>query len=406
MPSPPKTRQHKLRSQSKSNNPKVTPTGTAHSSARKIIQPVSELLNKDKETIELEMSQISALALEKLVANHSELITLLKTLSVKLLEMEEAQADNHRQIIEKIDAMTEDKVDAHCQILKKIDNIAEQNSISTQTISQLITTTSARDVLHGGCNDSPSFITQETIVSLIEEKQQQKIKEECRSLKSSISLEWNDMIQQRDKFFRNFIKNKKKSELYNNWLETSPDYIPFKFRPKMIPGEMEQFTVNRIEVARNKYFNDCKLLQDYAAIHKDKFAKVDEVMRNKFTEICSTEEQIKTISRQWRKEVQKSEDRASLQWSRNEAFLKRKKHEDIQNSETTLSAITWGEKLQNYGKKKRLQYNLNHPYSYSSFPFQHPGLIPPSSQHYPIPPTNPSRLGCWDPPNTDIARVT
>ena len=49
---------------------------------------------------------------------------------------------------------------------------------------------------------------------------------------------------------------------------------------------------------------------------------------------------------QWLKEVKNKESRAILLWSRNEKFLRKKKHEDEQNSCTTVTETTWEEKLQ------------------------------------------------------------
>ena len=55
----------------------------------------------------------------------------------------------------------------------------------------------------------------------------------------------------------------------------------------------------------------------------------------------------------WSDETKKGEVKANQLWSRNEAFLRRKKHEDELLDETVLTDTTWEEKLRSYKKKKK-----------------------------------------------------
>ena len=83
----------------------------------------------------------------------------------------------------------------------------------------------------------------------------------------------------------------------------------------------------------------------------------------KITKIIKTlvgnDDQLRMMTEQWIKETKQGETRANQLWSRNEAFLNRKKHEDEQNNEIALSDITWKEKLRGYGKKEAERDSLS-----------------------------------------------
>ena len=172
-------------------------------------------------------------------------------------------------------------------------------------------------------------------------------------MKSAISVEWDKTLKIRDKHYRNFIKNERKSALYEKWAISSPDYIPFKFRPKRIPGETEDYTSAKIQEARLRYSNERNLLKKYAETHRDRYRNEDEHITKLIKTLVGNDDQLQMMTEQWIKETKQGEARASQLWSRNEAFLNRKKHEDEQNNEVALSDITWKEKLRSYGKKRR-----------------------------------------------------
>ena len=187
----------------------------------------------------------------------------------------------------------------------------------------------------------------------MQEKKRNNTKDECRKIKSAISVEWDKTLKIRDKHYRNFIKNERKSTLYEKWATSSPNYIPYKFRPKRIPGETEDFTTAKIQEARLRYSNERNLLKKYAETHRERYQTEDEKITKIIKTLVGNDDQLRMMTEQWIKETKQGETRANQLWSRNEAFLNRKKHEDEQNNEIALSDITWKEKLRSYGKKRR-----------------------------------------------------
>ena len=197
-----------------------------------------------------------------------------------------------------------------------------------------------------------SNLTLEVANILMKEKMEQTLKDECRTIKSNILLEWESNVKSRSKFFRNFVKNDRKSQLYDDWAAKSPNYIPFKFRPKRIPGEKEHHRNARIEEAKQKYSRERELLKEYAQSHLENVRKIDKRTAELFRSKVDNDQQYSVLWEQWAKETRKEESRAQLLWTRNERFLRKKKHEDEQQGNGVLADTTWGEKLRSYGKKK------------------------------------------------------
>ena len=201
-------------------------------------------------------------------------------------------------------------------------------------------------------NSESSKLALDVANILMKEKKQQVLKDECRAIKSDIILDWDSNLKSRNKFFRNFVKNNRKAQLYDDWATKSPNYIPFKHRPKRIPGEMEKHRTARIEEAKRKYSTERELLKGYAQSHLDKVKEIDKRTAELFRSKVDNDHQYSLLIEQWEKETRKDESRAQLLWTRNENFLKKKKHEDEQQGNGALVDTTWSEKLRSYGRKK------------------------------------------------------
>ena len=77
---------------------------------------------------------------------------------------------------------------------------------------------------------------------LLQEKRQKKTQEQSIRVKRTISLQWTQSMNQRKKSYSNFVKNYRKAQLYKDWIESSPDFLPLKYKPKRIPGEIPSYT--------------------------------------------------------------------------------------------------------------------------------------------------------------------
>ena len=223
--------------------------------------------------------------------------------------------------------------------------------------------------------DSDTIREMATVIRKTEKKRD--VETQCKIIKSAISMQWTDLQKQRGKYFRNFVKNQKKAELYNSWIQNSPGYLPLKYRPKRISGEIHSYTNARVEEAKQRYHNDCQLLQQYAQIHEARYKELDAEARNMISKSVETSDQDETMWKMWSDEAELNESRAKDTWSRNERFLKRKKYEDERRRLSVLTDITWEEKLNSYSKQKGRNVNqeYQHTPSYHTqhYRYQHPG---------------------------------
>lgn len=196
---------------------------------------------------------------------------------------------------------------------------------------------------------------------LLEEREINIIKSNCQDIKSNMSLNWNSQLKKRELHFRNFVKNAKKAELYENWISNYPEYIPYKYRPKRIRGELPKFTEARISEAKFKYRTECKLMFDYATHHREKYTDIDHQMKVQFTKDVDKDEYIGGLVEMWKRDTKENEVRAEQLWSRNEKFLKKMKFEDDKMCDQAhLTDITLDEKLKTKNRKapKKHMYNI------------------------------------------------
>ena len=296
--------------------------------------------------------------IQRLVEQQTELVSKIEHLTTQVAELE----DTIDTLNNKISSKDESAMIVPSAACSKC-NCTSAPATDTATVEQCTDSTPA---------SSP--LTQEVAEILMKEKKKEALKEECRAIKSDIILDWDSNIKSRNKFFRNFVKNDRKSDLYDNWAENSPNYIPFKHRPKRIPGERSEHCSARIEEAKRRYTAERELLKSYAQTHQHKVDQIDSQMADLFLLKCGNDDQYTMLIEQWAKETRRDEQRAQQMWSRNEKFLLMKKHEDEQHGNGALVDITWGEKLRSYGKKKpRPRFTLqpsskSHPLHYSTLP--------------------------------------
>ena len=91
----------------------------------------------------------------------------------------------------------------------------------------------------------------------------------CRAL-------WCQAHNQRKKFYNNFVKNYRKHNLHKDLMATSPDFLPLKYKPKRIPGEIASHTTAKIMEAKQPYSNEVNLMLGYSKVHQTKVTAVDE----------------------------------------------------------------------------------------------------------------------------------
>ena len=206
-----------------------------------------------------------------------------------------------------------------------------------------------------GRTDSPdqSEETKALARVILEEKKTRSVREQCSKVKRTLGLQWTKSLNDRKKFYRNFVKNYRKATLYKQWMEESPEFIPLKYKPKRIPGEIPTFTAAKIEEAKMRYKNDVDAMIEYSKIHQGRVTKIDGEMKELISQSCEEEEQATTLQDMWREETLEQENMAAQLWLKTERFLKKKKHDDENKKEASLTSISWAEILSRRSRKSK-----------------------------------------------------
>ena len=211
---------------------------------------------------------------------------------------------------------------------------------------------------------------QELSEILLQEKRQKKTQEQSIRVKRTISLQWTQSMNQRKKSYSNFVKNYKKAQLYKGWIESSPDFLPLKYKPKRVPGEIPSYTTAKIAEAKQRYVNDVNLMLEYSKIHQARVRKIDKTMLDLIKDSCTNEDETTTLGQIWTDETSEQEMRAAQAWLKTERFLTKKKHEDGLKNQDALTDISWDETLSRR-LKTRYRPVQNRPvqYYYSPSPW-------------------------------------
>ena len=132
-------------------------------------------------------------------------------------------------------------------------------------------------------------------------------------------------MNQRKKFYSNFVKNYRKHKLYKNWLESSPDFLPVKYKPKRVPGEIPSLTELKINEAKQRYTNEVNLMLEYSKIHQARVAAVDQEINELLKNSCQSEEETNILQEWWRDETAEQENKMAQAWLKTERFSTEKK---------------------------------------------------------------------------------
>ena len=161
-------------------------------------------------------------------------------------------------------------------------------------------------------------------------------------------------LNERKKFYSNFVKNHNKARLYREWMESSPEFLPLKYKPKRIPGEIPSHTKAKVSEAKHRYKNDVNLMMEYSRIHQARVVAADKKMHQLIIDSCKNEEELAAALAQiWADETSEQEMRAVQGWTKIERFLNKKKHDDSLRNQETLTDTSWDETLSRRVKARR-----------------------------------------------------
>ena len=153
----------------------------------------------------------------------------------------------------------------------------------------------------------------------------------------------------------NAIHNSEKADLYEEWINKSPNFIPLKYRPKKHENELPEITTRRISEAKFKYKNDVDNMRTYAQRHLDKLIEMDEKMARIIEHSSTSEEETSLMDKWWANDVQKNFTISLQLWQKRKKFLERKKNEEEINGDHQLTNRPWQMTVKsNYSKDKHV----------------------------------------------------
>ena len=247
---------------------------------------------------------------------------------------------------------------------EKLDNSTSfQNTVPSKSAPEDAATCSTSNMATEKRNQELSEI-------ILQEKIQKKTHEQSIRVKRTISLQWTQSMNQRKKSYSNFVKNYRKAQLYKEWIKSSPDFLPLKYKPKRVPGEIPSYTTAKIVEAKQRYVNDVNLMLEYSKIHQARVRSIDKTMTELIKKSCENEEETEALTLIWTDEASELEMRAAQAWSKTERFLIKKKHEDGLKNQNTLTEVSWDETLSRRLKTRhRPVQNRRIQYYYSPSPW-------------------------------------
>ena len=293
-----------------------------------------------------EMAEIIQI-LRVIVTTQEKSFKILSSIQECLTWSDEQNLDNHSAITVQLDDLSKETKKS----AEKIEFVT--NKLANTQNFDFTSTAVTEEEICSIVNATVESKTKELSDFVLKEKKEKSLKEKCNRIKHSIGLQWTQSLNQRKKFYGNFVKNYRKANLYKDWMNSSPDFLPLKYKPKRIPGETASYTKAKIAEAKQRYKNDVEQMLEYSKIHQGRVAATDKTVSELIERSCQTEEEESTLKQIWKDETSEQELKVAQAWLKTERFLARKKHEDGLRNEITLTNIFWEETLSRRVKGRR-----------------------------------------------------
>lgn len=234
-------------------------------------------------------------------------------------------ADSTNKIVEQI-------TNLETRIYEKFDSLKQHSTPEDTDIEQ-------RNLATSGENATIKQMFNELQNTMKRQQVHKDAETRAKKLKISISADWNEAMTARKKGYWNSIKSRNKARLYEQWTVNHPNFIPKKFRPKIVKNEDPQRTDGRIREARERYKSDTANLKTYEKIHYDKYTKVDSEMMKKMEELSTLPEVTENLKSMWWNQVAENENKSLEIWNRKERFLNSMKHKELISGDFIFNKI-------------------------------------------------------------------
>ena len=121
-----------------------------------------------------------------------------------------------------------------------------------------------------------------------------------------------------------------------------------------------------------RYKNDVNAMIEYSKTHQARVTKIDREMKELIFQSCEDEEQAATLHEMWREEILEQENMAAQLWLKTERFLTKKKHDDENKREASLTSTSWAEILSRRSRKSKrpaaVQQSIPQHWQYNVLP--------------------------------------
>ena len=187
-------------------------------------------------------------------------------------------------------------------------------------ISQLSDTTTATKKIEETC---------ETLQSEIRaDRRMQQIEQECKSCIEGYAVPWRELLHLRAISYWHCLQNYSKAELYGEWLENSPEYLPLKYRPKVNSSDSQLAMEQKLKAAEQRYRDDIKLMYSYSEEHEEKVDGLDRRAQLLIEEMAESDDHGTILQQFWYEQTTINALKSKRLWIRRHDFLSKKKEEE------------------------------------------------------------------------------
>ena len=182
----------------------------------------------------------------------------------------------------------------------------------------------------------------------------QILNDECQKLKKENSVKWRDIMNRRKKSYWHCLQNFKKADLYSNWVQESPSYLPLKYRVKVNSSDSETATQHKIEAAKSRYRGDIELMYQYSSEHEENANNADECAHTLIHDMTKSETHRTILRNYWEEEVVMNENISTQIWEKRHNFLVSRKNDEEQEKGHLFLADNQLKKVERRKRKNRV----------------------------------------------------
>ena len=256
-----------------------------------------------------------------------------------------------RKLSEQIDSLNH----AMSQIAKRLNSL--ENSVSTKSHAtddmrkMIVETKNNTDLIA-----ESTYLIQTEVISKREEKETEM---ECQRIKEENLIIWKEKMNRRKIRYWHCLQNAAKAQLYESWLEESPNYLPLKYRPKINENDSELLLTMKSEEAQRKYEEDIDLMYHYSNHHEEEVLKIESEMTALIDGWTESETHKSGTLEIWRKETLQNEKISKQLWDKRRHFLEKKKLEEEREEDTRFVNEEQAKAIEERSYLKRNRFKIS-----------------------------------------------